>query len=445
MPISKHSPTLAEPIKNLNTNLEGLREFLALVEAFLIKESEEYQIARAADLVPMALAIVDATPNDEFKLKEEDRTRLLSNFGGPVDLQPTDDGGISIKVSGEAGARFRDAMKGYFIKKGHETLLYRNCLISLISSAEWFLSQVLRQFFTSYPDAAGIKTKTLTLEDLRRIGTVAEAESYLISLRVDEIMWGGLEDWFKFLRETVKLSMGYLTEDEHILIEIFQRRNVMVHNNGVVHPSYLSKVEPNLRMGVKVGEQINITAKYLLSSIDTVERIFTLIGAELWKRLEPRDEKRADVLNGLAMTSLLAERYEVALGASRFLMEDKQLAEKWLVYARLNYWQAKKWSGAFEEVRREVEEVDFTAKDDLIQLAKHVLLDRFDEATPLLITVLQANKITVADLREWPIFKLFRNEASVRQLITVEEEKTNSTMQPLLRWIALHRRNGRQQ
>ena len=57
MPNSKQPPTLAEPIKNLNKNLEGLREFLAVVEAFLVKESEEYQIARAADLVPMALLL----------------------------------------------------------------------------------------------------------------------------------------------------------------------------------------------------------------------------------------------------------------------------------------------------------------------------------------------------------------------------------------------------
>ena len=319
-------------------------------------------------------------------------------------------------------------MKGFLIKKGHEVLLYRNCLISLISSAEWFLSQVLRQFFISFPDAAGVKGKTLTLEDLRRIGTIAEAESYLISLRVDEIMWGGLEDWLKFLRETVKLSMGYLTDDEDALIEIFSERNVMVHNNGVVHPSYLSKVQPNLRTGVKVGEQIHINATYLQSSINTVERLFTLIGAELWKRLDPRDEMRAAVLNNLAMTSLLAERYEVALGASRFLMEDKRLAEKWLLYARLNFWQTKKWSGAFEEVRPEVEEVDFTAKDDLIQLGRLVLLDKYDEAMPLLIAVLQAKKLTVADLREWPIFKVFREKASVKQLIAAEEEKTKSTV-----------------
>ncbi len=76
-------------------------------------------------------------------------------------------------------------------------------------------------------------------------------------------MWGGLEDWMKFLRNTVKLSMGYIAADENVLVEVFQRRNVMVHNNGTIHHSYLAKVAESLRTNVQSGRKLAVTPEYL--------------------------------------------------------------------------------------------------------------------------------------------------------------------------------------
>ncbi len=151
-----------------------------------------------------------------------------------------------------------------------------------------------------------------------------------------------------------------------------------------------------------------------VSAIDTVERNFILIAAELWKKLAPKDDERANVLNDITMKALFSERYQVAVGTSRFQMEDRQLQEKWLLYAKLNFWQSKKWADEFVEVQDEVKEADFSAKDDLIQLARYVLLDDFDSALPILKTTMQAGKLPLNDLEEWPIFKNFRADDRVK-------------------------------
>ena len=41
---------------------------------------------------------------------------------------------------------------------------------------------------------------------------------------------------------------------------------------------------------------------------------------------------------------------------------------------KINYWQALKWQGRFQEVRLEVEAEDMTAKERIYQLAKHASL-----------------------------------------------------------------------
>jgi len=368
MSIERNAGKLTDPFNNFTSNLEALREFLGVVDAFLQRKGEDFALEHEADLIPLRLAtsIASKTPSEKLSVERERELRL--QFGAPINLTAAPDGTTEISIQGEAGKRFVNSVGTLSKNSAHQHLLYKNCLISLVSSAEWFLSQVLTRFFESFPEAAGLKDKTLTLEDLRRIGTVEEAEAYLIRLRVDEIMWGGLDDWLKFLKNTVKLSLGYLTEDEEALKEVFQRRNVMVHNNGIVHPSYLSKIPEAARPGVVAGEPLFVPAAYLRGAIDILEKQFLLIAAELWKKVAPKDEKRGGVLNNIAMKALLAERYLISSGISRFQGEDKQLPEKWWLYARINFWQTMKWDGQFAAVETEIRQADFSAKDDLSRL-----------------------------------------------------------------------------
>lgn len=423
-----NGPALSEPITNFSKNLEALREFLLLVKSFLEKQSADFQQAKALDLIPLRFAIAEVNPSPQMAISEEEAKRLREQFGSDFNVIKTEEKTVTIQVPGEAGARFQSAIKVLSGASAHQTLLYRNCLISLVSSAEWFLSQIVTQYFQAFPEAAGTKDKSITLEDLRRIGSVTEAESYLISLRVDEIMWGSLDDWLKFFRDSAKLTMSYLTEDKPQLTEVFQRRNVMVHNNGKVHHSYLTKVDENLRKDVKLGDDLVMSPAYLENAITVVERNFILIACELWKRIAPKDEARAGVLNKVAIDALLAERYLVAESASRFQIDDKQLPEKWQVYAKLNYWQTQKWLGKLDQVRGEVENADFSAKDDLIQLARLVLLDDFDAALSLLGAVVQTGKLSLKDLEEWPIFRTFRKDARVQAVIVTERSKASASV-----------------
>jgi len=146
-----------------------------------------------------------------------------------------------------------------------------------------------------------------------------------------------------------------------------------------------------------------------------VERNFVLIAAELWKRLSPTDGERAKVMNEVAFERLKAERWFVSEGLSFFTLNDKKMSEQNRLIAQLNYWQSVKWQGAFDAVRKEVEGSDFSAKDDLYQLARHALLDDADaffKSVPILI---KNQKLTYEMLATWPIFKEMRKDGRFNQ------------------------------
>jgi hypothetical protein len=363
-----------------------------------------------------------ASAQPEMALTEDKYKALESEFGGKVKVEKKKagpkNGGQSWTLRVEGDAWDPEHVVNIFKESGHQTLLYRSALISLVSAAEWFLSQLIRTYFDKFPGASGADTKTLTLEDLKTLGSIEDAQRHLLQLRVDEIMWGSFEDWMKFLTGTAKLSAGYIAPEKEELVEVFLRRNVMVHNNGLVHSSYLQKVPPDLRKGISLGNELTVSASYLSRAIDLVEKNFILLGAELWKQLEPANEKRSDVLVKIAFDRLSRDIWTVAEGLSRFTMSDKRMSERSLLIAQLNYWQSKKWQGKFEDVRKDVEAADFSAKDDLFQLARFALLDdrgAFFKAVPAAI---RNKKLTREMLAEWPIFKEVRKDPRSSKYLT---------------------------
>ena len=86
------------------------------------------------------------------------------------------------------------------------------------------------------------------------------------------------------------------------------------------------------------------------------------------------------------------ERWIIAEGLSCFQKGDKQTSEKSQIYGQLNYWQSVKWQGRFEEVCREVEQADFSAKDPLYQLGLLALKNETEGFLSLLPIVLRSEK-----------------------------------------------------
>jgi hypothetical protein len=180
---------LASATRTFADNLSALRDFVALVGSLLDKRHEELARTHPKDFVPLLLLPNKVKPS----LSEQKLQELETKFGDNVQIEEGESKNgkktWTLKVSDDKWNADL-VMKHMRTDAKHRDLLYRSSLISLVSSAEWFLSQVIRAYFDRVPGAAGTEGKTLTLEDLKSIGTVEDAQRYLVDQRIDEIMWG---------------------------------------------------------------------------------------------------------------------------------------------------------------------------------------------------------------------------------------------------------------
>ncbi|MBD1854522.1 MULTISPECIES: hypothetical protein [Leptolyngbya] len=389
-----------------------------ILEKATLKEIEEDPTA----FIPFMIAMNAISPElfGENSLSTETIERLRSRFDGEIDLNVKDEEhgkSVKVQIHGAGEKAFYSGMDRFRKRTYQKTLLYQNALISLVSAVEWFLSQLLHEYFNLHPDAAGIRNRSLTLNELQAIGTVDEARNYLIDLRIEEVLRGSFSDWITFFKEHLKLSMdGYLLKEEIYLIEICQRRNLFVHNGGMVNKIYLNKVTRDLHPEAQIGKEVGISQEYLDQAINRFEKFLSLLCFELWKSLRPTDEERGQALIDVAYKNLCSERWSIAESISFFLINDKRLSESSRLTGQINYWQSLKWQDNFDKARKEIEAADFSAKGMIFRLAKLVLLDDEKQCFELLPILLDTGALTEDDLRSWPLFRNIRQTETFQAL-----------------------------
>ena len=346
---------LPEGIAQYANNLEALREFVEVLAPVLQERSRsgiEQSRSAIADFTNVinSIGLLDDGEFDSDLVAQSNELKQIM----PVVASTTKRLGNSIF---------------------HQQLLYRVSLITLVSTAEWFVSELLHEYFELYPNALDLDKRSLSFKDLGEFESVQGAREYLVEKEIEGFLRGSIEDWIMLLQKRCNLSMAYLDQEvRNQLIETSQRRNILSHNGGKVNSLYRKRVAKHLRWQGP-GDMVKVPEEYLSERIGTFERAFILMGAELWKKLDPLDEKRYDTLFEITWRHLQAERWEIARGLAEFTMKDKKLSEISQLTQRFNYWQCQKWLGCFDEVEIEIKEADLSAKAPRFRLGQLALLD----------------------------------------------------------------------
>lgn len=417
-------------IREFNENISLLRVFVEDIEPVLISKREEL----LKDFFPLFLDgfrntfphMADSI-NNGGEIDEKIDELLIEKYGEKIevsfcDFQKEDlikDGNIcfpNFKISGSKGGIAKIARK--FHKYDNQiNLLYRNALISLLSSTEWFFSQILHQYYSKHPKAAGVENKTITLSDLKTFGSIKDAEDFLIDSKIEGILRGSFEDWMLVLKNEMKLGLAYLSDLELKLNEIYQRRNIIIHNGGIVNKIFLSKVDKSLISGVQIGDKLIIDEEYLERAISIFHKSFILIAAEIWKSLEPENVKRADTLIDISYENMIRGNWTVSEGLSYFITKDAKMGPYERTIGQLNYWLSKKRLGQWEDVIKDVQSVDYSDKKNILRLGLLGLKEEVDEFLQLLPLTLKADEITPEKVMEFPIFDEIKNTEKFKEYI----------------------------
>jgi hypothetical protein len=398
-------------------NLDALRDFIDVLDAYLNDKAKDSMKESAPLLAPMLLALHKAgglaRPEDDEEVKNDlDDLALRVPGVDAFEVGDPDEKGVRrVTFNAFPNQDFKSAFEAWGKAQGRTRMLYSSALLNLTSTVELFFSRLLHGYFSMHPEVVCTKEKLFSFEDLEKVESIEDARNHHILSKIEGILRGPLEEWITYLRANLKLSMGYLKDDQPFLDETFQRRNVIVHNGGAANSIYLRKVPEDKRNGINIGTDLTPARSYLNEQIDRFEQACVLIGAEMWKKMESGDEGRAEILNKLAYQHLLAERYTISRSLSLFVVRDKLVSEIHRSIAQLNLWQSEKRLGNWEAIKTEVETADYSAKSLRFQLGRIALLEDFNAFYEMLPRALQAEELTVVEFKSFPIMREVRTDA----------------------------------
>lgn len=293
-------------------------------------------------------------------------------------------------------------------------IIKRNFLVSLISQFDTYTSDLIKAIFEIRPEIINNSEKQLAFSELSKFESIKDAQNYIIEKEIETVLRENYTDQFKWFERKLNIQLRKDLPIWETFIEITQRRNLFVHNDGKVSSQYLSVCkENNLKIGdkIKLGVELSVGIKYFDKAFKCLFEIGVKLNQVLRRNLVPEEIEHADN-SFLNISFELIQNRQYDLAKILYDFSDKYIKkyskEDLRLRILLNGAQTYKWLDEDEKCKQIIKQVDWSATNDLFKLASNVLLDKFEEASLIMRNIGDNEKvIDKTYYRDWPIFKIF--------------------------------------
>lgn len=278
-------------------------------------------------------------------------------------------------------------------------------IIMLLMNFETMISNIFELLIYKFPNI--LNEKSLTYSEIIGFKSdLDEIKRILVNRELDEFMRKPLKSWYEYFKS--KHGVDVLSEctifDE--FREIYYRRNVVVHNQGLVNETYLKEVSSNN----KIGDRLIIDRDYFEKA---VSKTLIMVYHTIWHMKEVFNDDDLALTNYMfnqGYDYMVNKRWEVSAYIFKTIMKSNSIStnEYDKMCYQVNYWVSIKNIEGIEAIKDEVENKDVSAMEKTFLAAKYALLDDFEKLSKILDELINES-IPANYIKEWPLFLQYRN------------------------------------
>lgn len=301
-----------------------------------------------------------------------------------------------------------------------------SCLENLLTSlTEYVLLNV-------YQNLSSIKGVTLNLNEIDSFENIKDIKKYAIHKYLNDKKYESFKKWFKDFVE-ICIAKDFLNKDNgkelnsyvETIFEIFLRRNLITHNDGVVNEIYLEKVDKNYLTGIKKGDTISVNDDYLKESARNILQFGILfISYTLFKKRLYRNSEIIDIIEGLGIELYQIGEYKAGQylfqSLDLFFSNKKNFEDNQLTFlAKYNYWLGERLANSIAPFKydSDVEKYYESFKnsewfDEQFEIGILSLKEDKEKFIAKSIEYLESLKEEkyIFSMLNWPVFDLIREE-----------------------------------
>lgn len=417
-------------VRNRNSDIQ----ILELQEAFLSIESlEEYYSNSILNVQKMKIQIekeyqiglfVDAEIKRAIDAKtKEEAISIINelNNGIAPDDNPISDYIVvecieadedleflySIKKNARVKSKYIDpqnAKRQYNKIEQYESILISSTLSNVIIIFEQYLAKVYQGLILINPKKYFQNQKIEIANIFNR--SVRDIVIECVNNEVESNMFDSLKTLSLISeRESININRFVNILDE--FEEIYYRRNLYTHNNGVTNHIYLSNIKEKYKKGLEINQKLVTDDIYLRNAINMLYKIVGTLFYEIQVTYNSKYEKWKDRFSESVFELLYKKNYDVAEHLYFILSSCKQFCFRDKAMFRINYINAMKQQGKDALVKKEIEALDVSIATEDYKIAK-LCLEGKDAEVYEALSKNYPEPYSAETVRDWPLFINFR-------------------------------------
>jgi hypothetical protein len=282
---------------------------------------------------------------------------------------------------------------------------------------EYFLSSIIRIILSQYPDAAEESKSTITIARALKFKSIDDIKTEIIDKEIKSIMMNDINYIVDKIVNIIGIKDAKISSgDIKSIIEIFERRNVIVHNNALVNAIYKLKTNST----IEIGKPLRVSQKYFNSSCDTLVFFAVSIAALAASKMIKDEKLTESIIVETTYKFNMHRQYRTTVRIGNYWAQfDRKYKDQTLkYYAALNYAYALSMTNdEKDKVNDYIDKFDWSSCNLTIKLARAAVLKREEEFLDLLAKCFNAKEISAYELSRFPIFSEMRSIENSRQKI----------------------------
>ncbi|MCF6357114.1 MAG: hypothetical protein L3J54_04845 [Draconibacterium sp.] len=149
------------------------------------------------------------------------------------------------EIPPEKGKKYKKLKKTLTNTTIAQKLMIRNFIVSIVSQFDTYIGDLMSTVFDLKPEIIDNCERQLSFTQLRTFDTVADAREYIVEKEVESVLRESHSEQFKWFEKKLNIKLRKDLPAWKGFIELTQRRNLFVHNNGKVSTQYLNVCSTN--------------------------------------------------------------------------------------------------------------------------------------------------------------------------------------------------------
>lgn len=288
-------------------------------------------------------------------------------------------------------------------------------LLSLVARYDSFVKDLLKRLLIENPSRYEGSDKKISIAEMLSLSSFEEMLDKIIEDELSDLLRGSHDEHSSYIKKTFNVDVSDSFPGWLSYLEIFERRNVLAHNNRIVDKHYIRNIKRQTKRDPEfaLGDELNVDSDYLVEAVELCTEAGVRLLFSVWRNhSKGNDEPVYHFVNEFCFNLIKNKRFGVAIRILTYILDQSspKNPEKHRRMMAVNLANAYKIKGNKSASEAALNRFQWDSSSDEFKICVAAVRDDVDSVVPLMERVKSEDEIGKSGFRTWPVFSKIRRD-----------------------------------